>query len=194
MRLESLSDMKTTSIMALVGGVASALAFFLPWYLFFSGMSLLSLADGSQKLSFTAALTGQPALAWLELVAALVLIVAPLLAPTLGKTADIIVLVGALIGLGFVLYLFIDIVSAFGALKAAPPGTDPNFIAILQSYVRPLTSIAGAVFLGVGFWLATVGYVTGLIAAIRALTRKPKANWVTIPSTEPEAVGAGNAQ
>jgi hypothetical protein len=194
MRLNSLSEMKATSIIALVGGVASALAFVLPWYLFFSGMSLLAIADGSETLSFQAALKGAPALAWIELVAAVIVIVGPMLVSVIGKRAEILTLVGSAIGLLFVLYLFIDIISAFGALSAPPPGTDPNFIAILNEYVRPITSMAGPVFLGVGFWMATVGFTTALIASLRALAARPKRVWVTSQPTEPEAIGAGSAQ
>ncbi len=194
MRLNSLSEMKATSIVALVGGVASALAFALPWYLFFNGISLLSIGNGSQKLSFNAALTGLPALAWIELAAAVIVIVASLLSASPGKTADILILVGSAIGLLFVLYLFIDIITAFGALSNPPPGADPTFVAVLKEYERSLSAIAGPVFLGVGFWLATVGFTSALIASIRALTIKPARAWVTSQPEEHAAVGAGSAQ
>lgn len=127
---------------AVLGGCLGFIAYFLPWIAvaFIVGSSLASLAGNGSKVFY------------LELLAALALIVFGVLAPRLGKLAHAIIVFAALLGIAFLLHIFFQ---EFFTAAALDQGS--------QQW-------GGFLLLGIGFWLAAIGYIVALVGGIKGLS------------------------
>lgn len=154
--------MKRSSIFSLVGGTVGLLAFFLP---FFSitilgttlSISLFDLLRAANQTNLGSDLSGQLALGWVEPVAAAILILFALLAGKMGRSAHGLNLVGALVGLGFLIYVFAKLQS------------------LLADVSGPIAGLTPTSLLGIGFWAAGVAFILGLVGAIMGLGEKREA-------------------
>ena len=95
--------MKPSRIIELMSGIVATLAFFLPWSSFIISFSLFDIAKAGPQLGTAFSSAG---LAWIEPLAGVALLVFALLAGNMGKSAHGISLVGALAGLGVVIYVY----------------------------------------------------------------------------------------
>ena len=138
--------MKPSRVIELIGGILGLIAFFLPWITFIVGFSLFDIARASSQLGSAFSSSG---LAWLEPIAGAVLLLFALLAANMGKSAHGISLVGALAGLGVVIYVYAQVQSA------------------LDSSL--FHGVSATSLLGVGFWAAAIAFIAGLIGAIMGL-------------------------
>jgi tetratricopeptide (TPR) repeat protein len=135
----SFSNLSTGSILALIGGGLCLLAFFLPWFsLFVFSISLFSLLTASNQNLVIPGLW----LGWLEPLLGVVLIYLALNAPKMGRIAHNWNLAAAVGGLGLLLYAFVQLSSA-------------------SKDISPTS------YLGIGYWLAGVGFVLGVVGAIK---------------------------
>ena len=133
---------------AMFGGCLGLVAFILPWV----GVAFIV---GSPLLG--AVISDWPApgslLILIEPIAALLLLVFGVLGESLGRTATYFTLAGSGLGIIFVLYTFI---AEVGLAFSTNSGFD---------------KFGGILFLGVGFWVAVVGFTMGMNGSIRALKR-----------------------
>ncbi len=163
MNANILENMRSSSILVLAGGVLGIVAFFLPWHLVPDGLSLLGSATQAGNASAQDLFPGGIALAWLDVLAALILLVAPFLVSSSRKLADMLGLVGAALGLLLILYVFVTALIATTSGNAAAGGRNVFLV------------------LGVGFWVALVGFLIGLFAALagrrEAVGSVERASW-----------------
>ncbi len=133
-----------TNNRAIAGGCFGVLAFFFPWAAsaFILGSSLFTLLGNS---SFY----GQPA--WLELVCAVLLILGGTFALRKPRTAAFIILVSALLGFGILLQSFM-----YQVAYTAQHSTGGD-------------QWGGFLLLGVGFWLAALGFIMAFTGGRAAL-------------------------
>lgn len=133
---------KSINNRAILGGCLGFIAYFLPWVAvaFILGSNLASLASGGSRVFF------------LELLAALALMVFGILVPRLGRIANALIVFCALLGVAFLLHIFFQ---EFFTALALDQGS--------QQW-------GGFLLLGVGFWLAVVGFILALTGGIKGLT------------------------
>ena len=126
---------------AVLGGCLGFIAFFLPWIAvaFIVGSNLATLAGNGAKVFY------------LELLAALALIVFGVLVPRLGRIANVLIVFAALLGIAFLLHIFFQ---EFFTALALDKGS--------QQW-------GGFLLLGLGFWLAAIGYIVALLGGLKGL-------------------------
>ncbi len=129
-----------TNNLAIGGGCLGVLAFILPWTAsaFIIGTSLFTFLSDK-------AFPGQPA--WLELLCAALLILAGSLALKKPRTAALVILCSALIGVGILLQTFV------------------YQIAYTAQYSSGGDRWGGFLLLGVGFWFAVLGFFMALMGS-----------------------------
>lgn len=149
-RLWKGETMKPSRVIELIGGCVAVLAFFLPWITFIISFSLFDVAKASPQLGSSFSGAG---LAWLEPLAGAALLVFALLAGNMGKSAHGIGLVGALAGLGVVIYVYAQVQSALNG-----------------SFFQGVSATS---LLGAGFWIAALAFIAGLVGAIMGLREAP---------------------
>jgi len=142
-----LEDMPSSRILVLVSGAIGVVAFFLPWYLYANGVSLLSVATYTSGPNFKEVFPGEFLLTWLEFVAGVALIVSAFLPAK--KVADNMSLIGAVVGLLFALYIFSTLLATIASGATVFGGL--NVLSVL----------------GIGFWMAVVGFIAGLISTLK---------------------------
>lgn len=148
--------MKSSRVLAMIGGGLGLLAFFLPWFSFFIiSVSLYDLVNLANNLGQGQALfSGQGALIWLEPIVSAALLLFALLAGSMGKSAHVLNLIAALVGLGGLVYIFAEIQSALSNSSVA-------------------TGVSATSLLGIGFWAAGIAFLLGLIGAIMGMREQP---------------------
>jgi hypothetical protein len=146
-----LEDMRSSSIVVLASGAVGIVAFFLPWHVAPNGISLLGSALQSGSASAQALFPGGFILAWIEVIAAVALIASPFLVSSKRKLADLLALAGGVLGVLFLLYVFVTALVAVGNGNAAAAGRNVFLL------------------LGVGFWIAFVGFISGVLGAYAGL-------------------------
>ncbi len=135
----SFANLSTGISLALIGGSLSLLAFFLPWVNFIIiNISLFSILTTYSQASNTPGLW----LGWLEPICAGGLILLALNAAKMGKKAHEWNLAASVVGLGLLIYVFV-------LLSDNPQGISPTS------------------YLDIGYWLAGVGFVLGVVGAIK---------------------------
>ncbi len=166
--------MKTSRVLALIGGGLGLLAFFLPWVSFlFVSISLYDIVKLAGNFGQSQALfNGQGALIWLEPIVSGALLLFALLAGSMGKSAHILNLLAALVGLGGLVYIFAEIQSALSSSSVT-------------------TGTSATSLLGIGFWAAGLAFLLGLIGAIMGLKEQPAYTGVSAqPAYMPMQSGA----
>lgn len=132
---------KSINNRAIFGGCLGFVAYFLPWVsvAFILGSSPSALVSNGSNV-FS-----------LEILAALALLVFGVLAPRLGKLANAIIVFASLLGVAFLLHIFFyEFFTAF-------------------SLAQGTNKWGGFALLGVGFWLAAIGFITSLVGGIKGL-------------------------
>ncbi len=159
--MNTFEDMSSNRILVLVSGALGVVAFFLPWYLYANGVSMFDVARHALGLNFQDNFPGDFLLAWLGLLAGIALIASAFLPAK--KVADILSLIGSVVGLLFVLSIFVTLLATIAGGSTAFKGL--NVVSVL----------------GVGFWVAAVGFVVGLIGTLKGRKEeqeiKEKAQW-----------------
>ncbi len=133
-----------TNNLAIFGGCLGLVAFLLPWVgvAFIVGNNLLgALLNGQSPGIF--ALT--------EPIGALMMMIFGVLAAKLGRPAVILTFVGALLGIALLLF---TLVQQFSLAFTSNTGAE---------------KFGGILFLGIGFWIAAVGFILGLVSSLRTL-------------------------
>jgi hypothetical protein len=134
---------KSINNRAILGGCLGFVSYFLPWVsvAFILGSNLSTLASNGARVFY------------LELLAALALLVFGVLVPRLGKLANALIVFASLVGVAFLLHIFFQ---EFFTALAIDKGA--------QQW-------GGFLLLGVGFWLAAVGFIASLVGGIKGLTQ-----------------------
>lgn len=157
--------MKPSRIMELIGGAVGAVAFFLPWFSYsvisFSLYDIVRLSDATSQIGSGSNNSNPYVFGWLDPIAGVALLVFALLAVKMGKSAHTLGLISSLAGLGVVIYYFVK----------------------LQGDLNGSTSVSITSILGIGFWIAGVAFIIGLIGAIKGLSEAPPVPVLTYTPT-----------
>lgn len=151
---------KWSALLIVIGGLVALVALFLPLGMQVgSGVSLYSLARQQGPRSLTVWSYSQ------EPLAIVALIVFGLLSFKMGRTAYILSLLSALVGLELLLSAFSRFLSLFYS----------NLITAWEHrLIDGMTAIKAVLqFLEMGFWLAGLGFILGLVGAIVGLSYRP---------------------